>query len=106
MKAIKRQSIGQSLREGLTTYLNEGFVSDDGEFFVQEGGNRRYPTEDAISYLGNWIESTFNNDDEEDKGTIEDWKDICIIEFIHFLELEIGASDDESMYEMIKIALN
>ena len=105
MKSITKQGIAQSLREGLTAYLNEGFVTDDGLWFVQEGDNGRYPTDDAMSYLSNWIESSFDNDEDEDKGSLEDWKDIAITEFIDFLELKSGNSDDESIYEMIENTL-
>lgn len=106
MKAITKQGIAQSLRESLTAYLNEGFVTDDGDWFVQEGDNGRYPTDNAISYLSNWIESSYDNDEDEDKGNIEDWKEISIVEFIDFLELQIGNSDDKTMYEMIEEKIN
>ena len=102
MKAITKQGIGLSLKERLTAYLNEGFVSDFGEYFVQEADNGRYPTDDAISYLSNWIECSYYNDEDEDKGTVAEWRDICITAFIDFLELEIGNSDDKSMYQMIE----
>ena len=74
MKALKKQSIAQSLRENFTAYPENYPLSDGG------------PSEDAISQLVNWIENEYQNDEEEDKGTIVEWLEIAIDNYLDYFD--------------------
>lgn len=88
METLKRQAIKQSLREGINANI-ENYPTQD-----VNGGC--YPLDDSVSMLYNWIESEFDNDEEENKGSLSEWKEICIDAFMDVLELEESHNDEDN----------
>ena len=76
MKQITIQSIEASLRENFNNYP-ESYPVNDGS-----------PSEDAISNLLDWIENEHENDQDEDKGTLEEWIEICTNYFIYYFDFK------------------
>lgn len=88
MKALKKQSIAQALRENFTAYPEDYPINDGG------------PSEDAISQLVGWVENDYQNDEEEDRGTVDEWFDIAVDEYLSYFdehfepETEMGENRD------------
>jgi hypothetical protein len=74
MKTLKKQSIAQALRENFAAYPEDYPVSDGG------------PSEDAISQLISWVENEYQNDEEEDRGTIDEWFEIAISSYLDYFD--------------------
>jgi len=85
MKQITIQSIEASLRENFNNYP-ESYPTNDGS-----------PSEDAISNLLNWIENEYENDESDDRGSIEEWIEICTnyyLNFFDFAQEELSENKD------------
>lgn len=69
MNTLKKQAIAQALRENFTAYPE-------------------YYAEDAIFQLVNWVESEYQVDEEKDKGSLDEWLNIAIDEYLDYFNVE------------------
>lgn len=91
MKQITIQSIEASLRENFTNYPESYPI------------NGCSPSEDAISNLLDWIENEHENDQDEDKGTLEEWIEICTNYFIHYFDFKEEEFGENKAYILDQI---
>ncbi|MFV0598968.1 MAG: hypothetical protein ACK5M0_04500 [Bacteroidales bacterium] len=86
MKTILKQSIEESFKQGI-----QAFQATYPEIsFAQHSLRCCSPTEDATSFLANWVDCEYDNEllnssDYQDT-TKKEWADICIDEMYHMFD--------------------
>lgn len=86
MNTITKQSIAQSIRENFQAYPDS--------YPCQSANNGTSATEDAVSALINWVETEYEQSDDEDKGSVGEWFQIAVDSFISYFEICDGDFDD------------
>jgi len=76
METILRQSIAQSMRENFQAYPNS-YPLNDGDV-----------SEDAAYNLISRTINEYNNCEDDGKGEVGEWLDICINEYVEYFDLD------------------
>jgi len=88
MKTLMKQSITHSIEENFKLY------SED--YPMQSANNGVSPTEESISTLVNWVENTYINTEEEDKGSLDEWFEVAKNAFYDYFELQPSDFEDSN----------
>lgn len=93
MKTSKKQLIKQMLNDNFSSYPQRYPIGDN------------EPSEDAICELFYFIKEQYENDDAEDKGSMDEWLRIAVDEYLRYFDdyLQEEKAGENKRYIMSQI---